>query len=181
MSSWSELAEFIAALDAEDRAKVGRYAFLELPENAGEIELLLSAPENPAATPAQFVSNVISQAASARDLDLARKLGPVALDAAETPGDLQLAHASLAQAYFQNRRDPESAKSFEKHCRAAIEAGHAGTFCYERLAALYEYRGDLEEALRISHRAAEVLRAAGDERSAARFEKRAERLSRKSR
>jgi Tfp pilus assembly protein PilF len=106
-------------------------------------------------------------------------LGHAALDLAEGPEDLQLAHVSLAQTHFQNRRDEADLAAFVEHCRAAIEADHAGSFCYERLAVLYEYRGEIEEAVKICRRAVEVLEAAGDPRSAARFRKRLDRLSRK--
>ena len=78
--------------------------------------------------------------------------------------------------HFQNRREEADLLAFEKHCRAAVDLGHAGTFCYERLAALYEYRGDREEATKMCRRAVEVLEASGDARSAERFKRRLQRL-----
>ncbi|HEV3477543.1 MAG TPA: hypothetical protein VG127_08685, partial [Rubrobacteraceae bacterium] len=96
---------------------------------------------------------------------------------AETPEERELAHVCLAQAHFQNRREEEDLLAFEEHCRAAIDLGHAGSFCYERLAALYEYRGDREEAAEVCRRAAEILEATGDARSAERFRRRLQRLS----
>jgi hypothetical protein len=181
MTGWSEFADFLAALDPEDRARISRYAFLELPEDAQGIcnTLETYASENPRTTPSQLVSTAISQAVTARDLEFARDLGPVALETAASTDDTQLAHVAIAQTHFQNRRDPAELEGFERHCRAAIDAGHSGTFCYERLAVLYEYRGDLEEAASITRRAVEALRNAGDERSATRFEKRLQRLARK--
>jgi hypothetical protein len=58
-----------------------------------------------------------------------------------------------------------------------VDLRHAGTFCYERLAALYEYRGDREETAGVCRRAVEVLEASGDARSAERFRRRLQRLS----
>ncbi|CAN5156373.1 hypothetical protein BH24ACT19_BH24ACT19_05060 [soil metagenome] len=109
-------------------------------------------------------------------MSLARILGRAALDLAGGTEDLQLAHVSLAQTHFRNRRDEVELARFVEHCRAAIHAGHAGTFCYERLAVLYEYRGEREEAASVCRRAVEVLEAAGDPLSAARFRKRLGRL-----
>ena len=84
-------------------------------------------------------------------------MGAAALEFAETPEERQLAHVCLALAHFQDRREEADLRAFEKHCRAAVDLGHAGTFCYERLAALYEYRGDREEAASICRHAVEVL------------------------
>lgn len=70
-------------------------------------------------------------------------------------------------------------EAFVAHCRAAVDLGPSGTFCYERLAVLYEYRGDLDGAIEICRRAVEALSGAGDARSAERFQGRPDRLSAK--
>ncbi len=180
MGSWEALALFLAALPEEDRARFSRYAALDLPEGPPEAlsaTLMAYAAHNPAATASGLLATTGARAAFSRDLDLARSLGAAALELAETPEECELAHVCLAQAHFQNRREEEDLLAFEEHCRAAIDLGHAGTFCYERLAALYEYRGDREEAAEVCRRAAEVLEATGDARSAERFKRRLERLS----
>jgi hypothetical protein len=82
------------------------------------------------------------------------------------PEERQLAHVCLALSHFQDRREEEDLLAFKKHCRAAVDLGHAGTFCYERLAALYEYRGDRSWK--------EVLEASGDARFAEWFSRRLE-------
>ncbi len=179
MGSWNELAAFLASLPDEDRDRASSYAALGLPADAEGIAVALSAyaAENPSATPSALLATTGARAGASGDLELARMLGRAALDIAEGPEDLQLAHVSLAQTHFRNRRDEADLAGFVEHCRAAIEAGHSGSFCYERLAVLYEYRGEKEEAVEICHRAVEVLEAAGDPRSAARFRRRLDRLS----
>ncbi|MDP8953070.1 MAG: hypothetical protein M3N18_12710 [Actinomycetota bacterium] len=179
--SWEELATFLASLPEEDRARASSYAILDLPADAEGIAAVLSAyaAENPSATPAALLATTGARAGASGDLALARTLGRAALDLAEGPEDLQLAHVFLAQTHYKNRRDEADLAGFVEHCHAAIRAGHAGTFCYERLAALYECRGENEEATRICRRAIEALEAAGDPRSAASFRKRLDRLSRK--
>lgn len=180
MGSWDELANFLAALPEGDRARASYYAALDLTSEAGAMATVLSAhaAENPSATPSTLLATTAVRAATGGDLHLAHTLGRAALDLAEGPEELQLAHVSLAQTHFRNRRVAGELSAFVEHCRAAIEAGHAGTFCYERLAALHEYRGEKEEAAEIYRRAVEVLEAAGDRRSAERFRKRLDRLSR---
>ncbi|MEW6638191.1 MAG: hypothetical protein AB1425_15400 [Actinomycetota bacterium] len=179
MGSWEDLAGYLAGLSGEDRDGFSRHAALDIPEQENAVcgTLRAYAAGDPAATPSVLLAATAMRAAHSRDLDLARRLGAAALEFSETVEERQLAHVALAQAHFQNRRDEEELSRFEEHCLAAVELGHAGTFCYERLAALYEFRGQREEAARISRRAAEVLRAAGDERAAARFERRLRRLS----
>ena len=178
MSRWDELATFLASLPDTDRARISSYAALGLPDDAEGIAAVLSAyaTENPSATPSVLLATTGARAGTSGDLDLARTLGRAALDLAEGPEDLQLAHVSLAQTHFHNRRNEAELAAFVEHCRVAIELGHAGSFCYERLATLYEYRGEKEEAAKICHRAIEVLEATGDPRSAARFRKRLDRL-----
>jgi hypothetical protein len=179
VASWEDLASFLATLPEEDRARFSRFAALDLPGEPGAVLRVLRAyaAENPAATASNLLATTGAQAGFARDLGFARLVGAAALEFAETPEERQLAHVSLAQAHFQNRREEADLLAFEEHCRAAIDLGHAGTFCYERLAALYEYRGDREEAARVCRRAIEVLEASGDARSAGRFRKRLGRLS----
>jgi hypothetical protein len=174
------LARFLASLSDEDRARVSSYAALGLPDDEEGIAAVLSAyaAENPSTTPSVLLATTGARAGSEGDPALARVLGQAALGLAEGPEDLQIAHVSLAQTHFRNRSDEADLAGFVEHCRAAIRAGHAGTFCYERLAVLYEYRGEREEAAEICRRAIEALVAAGDTRSAARFRKRLDRLSR---
>jgi hypothetical protein len=179
MGCWEDLASFLGALPEEERARFSRYAAVDLPEEPDAVTRTLRAyaAENPAATASGLLATTSAQAGFSGDLDLARSLGAAALEFAETLEERQLAHVCLAQAHFQSRREEGSLLAFEEHCRAAIDLGHAGTFCYERLAALYEYRGDREEAARICRRAVEVLEASGDGRSAERFRRRLQRLS----
>ena len=136
--SWDELATFLASLSDEDRARFSSYAAIDLPVDAEGIStvLLSYAAENLAATPSVLLATTGTRAGTSGNLVLARTLGRAALNLAEEPGDLQLAHVSLAQTHFQNRRDETDLIAFVQHCRAAIEAGHAGSFCYERLAVL---------------------------------------------
>jgi tetratricopeptide (TPR) repeat protein len=178
VGSWDELADFLASLPEEDHTRASSYGALGLPDDVEGIVTVLSAyaAESPSATPAVLLATTGARAGASGDLDLARTLGRAALDLAEEAEDLQIAHVSLAQTHFQNRRNEADLAAFVEHCRAAIEAGHAGSFCYERLAVLYEYRGEIEEAVGICRRAVEVLEAAGDPRSAARFRKRLDRL-----
>lgn len=179
MAGWEDLAAFLAALEEEDRERVGRYAAVEIPEDRASVAAALRgyAAANPGTTPATLLATTGSQAGYARDLDFARKIGRAALDLAGTPEEEQLAHVCLAQTHFRNRREEADLEAFVEHCRAAIELGHAGTFCYERLAVLYEYRGEIDDAAAVCRRAVEVLGAAGDERSAGRFRARLERLA----
>ncbi len=181
MTRWDELATFLASLPDEDRVRVISYSALGLPDNAEGIAAVLSAyaGENPLLTPSMLLATTGAQAGTRGDLELAHTLGHAALELAEGREDLQLAHVSLAQTYFKNRRDEANLGAFVEHCWEAIRAGHSGTFCYERLAALYEYRGEKEEALKVCRRAVEVLGAVEDFRSAARFQKRLGRLSQK--
>jgi tetratricopeptide (TPR) repeat protein len=179
VGGWETLASFLSALPEEDRARFSRYAALDLPDEPEALTATLRAyaAENPAATASGLLATTGAQAGFSRDLDLARSLGAAALEFAESPQERQLAHVCLAQAHFQNRREEEDLLAFEEHCRAAIDLGHAGTFCYERLAALYEYRGDREEAAEVCRRAVGALEAAGDARSAERFRRRLRLLS----
>ena len=181
LADWETLASFLAALADEDRARFSAHAALDLPEGGNPEGILRTlrayADEGRDASPSSLLATTGAQAGAAGDADLAVTLGRAALDLADTPEDLGLAHVCLAQTHFRKRRDAEDLARFVEHCRAAIAAGHAGTFCYERLAVLYEYRGEKGEAREVSRRAVEVLSAAGDDRSAARFQKRLERLS----
>jgi hypothetical protein len=180
--SWGRLARFLLGLSGEERARLSRYGGLGLPEGEdpeGVEEVLRAHGRETGATPSGLLATLASGAAYSRDTGLALHTGRAALELAESAEDRQLAHVCLAQAHFQNRRDPRELEGFVEHCRAAVDLGHAGTFCYERLAALYEYRQDLRAAAEISRRAAEVLEASGDALSAARFRKRLRRLSRK--
>lgn len=181
MAEWSELADFLTALPAEDMAQFRVYAALDLPDDPEVISQMFEAytGENPPATPASLLATAGAQAGAAGDLRLARRLGQVAVELSDTAEDRQLAHVSLAQTFFRDRRSPESLEEFIKQCQTAIRAGHTGTFCYERLAVLHEHRGEIESAVEICQRAIDVLERAGDVRSAARFRRRLERLMEK--
>jgi len=179
LSVWDDLAGYVASLPPEGQASFSRHAGLDLTggREAAAGVLLAYAEKNPGVSPSSFLSSVCSQAAFVRDTELARRTGEAALQLAETDEERQLAHVALAQLHFQNRREEGELEAFVEHCLEAVRLGHAGTFCYERLATLYEYRGQTEEAREISRRAVEVLEAAGDVRSAERFRRRLERLS----
>ncbi len=181
MSDWETLASFLVALDGEARERFSFHADLDLPEESleGILRTLLTyAAVDRDASPSSLLATTGMQAGAAGEGELAVTLGRAALEMAEGSEDSGLAHVCLAQTHFRNRRDPEELSLFVEQCRAAISAGHAGTFCYERLAVLYEYRGETGEAAKVCRRAVEVLGEAGDERSAARFRKRLARLSR---
>lgn len=179
MSDWETLARFLSALDQEDRARFSAHAALDLPyEDPEGILRMLRAYAGRDTSPSSLLATTGARSGGAGDSELAFTLGRAALDLAQTPEEIGLAHVCLAQTHFRRRSDAEELARFVEHCRAAIAAGNAGTFCYERLAVLYEYRGDKGEAAEVTRRAVEVLSAAGDERSAARFRKRLERLSR---
>lgn len=181
MSDWETLASFLAALDKDDRERFAVYAGLDLTEEGleGILRVLLAhADRSEDASPSSLLATTGAQAGAAGEGDFAVTVGRAALDLASTPDDLGLAHVCLAQTHFRRRRDAEELAHFVEHCRAAIAGGHAGTFCYERLAVLYEYRGETDAAAEVCRRAVEVLSAAGDDRSAVRFRKRLERFSR---
>ena len=180
LSDWETLASFLAALTDEDRGRFSAHAALDLPEGSTEGILRILgayADASRGMSPSALLATTGAQAGAAGDIELAVTLGRAALDLSDAPEDLGLAHVCLAQTHFRNRRDTEELERFVEHCRAAISAGHAGTFCYERLAVLYEYRGETDRAAEVCRRAVEVLSATGDDRSAARFRKRLERLS----
>ena len=178
VDSWGDLASFLVTLSDEDRARFSRYAGVDLPGEREDIVRMLHdyAAGNPATTASGLLATTGAQAGMARDLSFARLVGAAALEFAGTPDDRLLAHVCLAQVHFRNRRKEADLLAFEEHCRAAIDLGHTGTFCYERLAALYEYRGDRDEATRVCRRAVETLESAGDARSAERFRRRLGRL-----
>ena len=180
MSDWETLAHFLAALDEEERARFSAHAALDLPDEGPEgILRMLRAHADASrdASPASLLATTGAQSGAAGDGDLAVTLGRAALELAETPEERGLAHVCLAQTHFRRRSDGEELARFVEHCRAAVASGNVGTFCYERLAVLYEHRGDKSEAAEVSRRAVEVLSAAGDDRSAARFRKRLRRLT----
>lgn len=177
---WSELAGYLSSLGGEDRERFSRYTGLDLPPSSEDEEAVSKvlksyATSNPSDTPAGLLATTGAQAGFAGDAAFALRLGRASLELADTGGDLALAHVSLAQTHFQGRRDEEELALFEHHCRAAIAEGHSGTFCYERLATLYEYRGWLDEAESVCRRAVEIL-GREDPRSVSKFQKRLDRL-----
>lgn len=176
-SGWGALASYLASLPPEELEHFSRYAGLELPPDEERIASALEAyaAGNPSDTPAGLLATTGAQAGFAGDAEFGVRVGRAALESSEGRGERALAHVSLAQTHFQSRREEEQLSLFEHHCRAAIEQGHSGTFCYERLATLYEYRGQLEEAVWICRRAVEAL-GAEDPRSVERFQKRLDRL-----
>ena len=184
MGSWEDLAAYLAALPERDRRLFARHAGLAGPDVPGDPPAALAvlrayAQNDPAATPSGLLAIAGAQAGAGGEPELARGLGTEALALAATAEERQLGHVCLAQTLFRNRGDAEDLAGFEEHCRAAVDLGHAGTFCYERLAVLYEFRGEREAAIRICRRAVEILGAGdpgGDPRSAGRFQRRLERL-----
>ncbi|QYJ17057.1 hypothetical protein Rxycam_02894 [Rubrobacter xylanophilus DSM 9941] len=170
-----ETAAFLAGLSPRERESFFRFSGVELPSDPVEAERRLAeAPVEPVALLATAAARAAGEVP-----DLARRLGEAALHLARSREERQLAHVCLAQVHFRLRRDPEELAAFERHCKEAMDLGHAGSFCYERLAALYEYEGRYEEAVRVCERAVEVLGRAGDELSARRFQGRLDRLRRK--
>lgn len=174
---WSEAAGFLAALPDEQRECFSHYAGLDLPPDEEGIARTLEAysASNPSDTPSGLLASTGAQAGFSGDREFGVRVGRAALDIAESQQDLALAHVSLAQTHFQNRREEEELALFERHCRAAVAEGHAGTFCYERLATLYEYRGQLDEAERVCRLAVEILEER-DPRSVGKFQKRLRRI-----
>ncbi|WP_273841553.1 hypothetical protein [Rubrobacter calidifluminis] len=179
MSDWEDLAGYVASLPPEEQASFSRHAGMDLTggQEAAARTLRAYAAGNPGVSPSSFLSSVCSQAAFACDTGMARRAGEAALQLAQSGEDRQLAHVALAQLHFQNRRDKGELDAFERHCLEAVRLGHAGTFCYERLTTLYEYRGQTGKAREICSRAIEVLEGAGDTSSADRFRRRLERFS----
>ncbi len=179
MGDWRGFAAFLAGMSEDERSRFSRYAALDLPENSEEMDAKLQAyaADNPDVTYSGLLAVTGAQAGASGDLDLARRVGGAALELAENREEEQLAHVCLAQTHFRNRRQEEDLVAFEEHCRAALDLGHAGTFCYERLSVLYEYRGETEKAAEVCRKAVETLMGAGDARSAERFRKKLDRLA----
>ncbi|WP_047864588.1 hypothetical protein [Rubrobacter aplysinae] len=178
---WGDLALYLISLPRDDRERFSRHAALDLPPDPEDEEAVTRLLEayargNPSDTPSGLLATTGAQAGFAGDAEFAVRAGRAALELAKTGGDRALAHVSLAQTHFQSRRREEELALFEHHCRAAVEEGHSGTFCYERLATLYEYRGWTNEAERICRSAVEVL-GREDPRSVQKFQKRLDRLS----
>ncbi|HET7479808.1 MAG TPA: hypothetical protein VFJ72_09890 [Rubrobacteraceae bacterium] len=181
MSEWQTLTALIAGLSRQDRMLLSRFKALELPEDPDAAAEALRVHErlSPGATPSMLLATAGSQAALAGEEAFARRIGEAALDLAEDSEERRISHVCLAQIYFRHRREEAALEEFVAHCRAAVDLGHTGTFCYERHAALYEYRGDLDGAIEVCSRAVEALSGAGDARSAGRFRRRIDRLSAK--
>ena len=121
MSDWEILASFLADLPDEDRERFSAHAALDLPEgNTEDIfrHLQTYAGASPGATPSSLLATTGAQAGATGDRSLALTLGRAALDLADNPGDLGLAHVCLAQTHFRNRGDREELASFVEHCRA---------------------------------------------------------------
>ncbi|AHY46028.1 Hypothetical Protein RradSPS_0745 [Rubrobacter radiotolerans] len=176
---WREAADFVASLGAEDQEALGREIGTPVPEDPEEALEVLRLIGGEDSTPSDALALAGVRVATSGERELSRRLGQAAAELAQTPEERQLAHACLAQSAFKFRKDPQSLADFERHCREAMDLGHAGTFCYERLAVLYEYRGETEEAIEVCRRAERVLAAAGDPRSAESFRERAEKIARR--
>lgn len=176
-SGWGEAAGFLAALPEEHRERFSHYAGLDLPPDKEGIARTLEAYSvaNPSDTPSGLLATTGAQAGFSGEREFGVEIGRAALDLAEDVRDSALAHVSLAQTHFQGRREERELELFEHHCRSAVEEGHAGTFCYERLSTLYEYRGWLDEAERICRLAVETLQQ-HDPRSVEKFQKRLRRI-----
>lgn len=181
MAGWVELEAWISNLPPDDRALLSRYTALDLPEDPATVAATLRgyAQRSLDSTPSVLLATAGAQAAQSGEDDFARRIGGAALDFAVTSEERRIAHVCLAQTHFRRRREAAELEAFVAHCRAAVDLGHTGTFCYERLAVLYEYRGDLDSAIEICRRAVEALSGAGDVRSAERFQSRLDRLSAK--
>jgi hypothetical protein len=178
LADWEGVEAFLASMPDEDRRRLLRHAGLPGGEAATVADLRAYAASL-GTSPATLLALAGARASAAGDAVLARAAGAAALEMARSEDERQLAHVCLARTHFRDRRERAELEAFERHCRAAVELGHAGTFCYERLAALYEYRGDLQEAARVCRLAVGVLEAAGDARSARGFRKRLRRLEEK--
>lgn len=169
-----DMQELLGSLSPQERRLTTHYAGFDLEDD--DIE---GFRRERGISESELLSATASQAAFGGDEALAQRLGQAALELAAADAERQLAHISLAQLHYRNRRDPQELESFEHHCRRAIELGHEGTFCYERLAVLYEYRGDIDAAKRICEKAVEALEGARDARSARRFRERLGRLEKR--
>lgn len=181
MTGWADLEALISTLPPDDRGLLGRFTALDLPEDPDAVASALRAyaRQSPDSAPSVLLAAAGAQAAQAGKEDFARRIGGAALDLAASSEERRIAHVCLAQTHFRRRREAAELDAFIAHCRAAVDLGHPGTFCYERLAVLYEYRGDLDGAVEICRRAVEALSGAGDARSAGRFQSRLDRLSAK--
>lgn len=181
MAGWVDFADIISNLSPDNRALLSSFTALDLPEDPTAVAdtLRAYAEQSPDGTPAVLLATAGSQAAQAGEEDFARRVGGLALGLAATSEERRIAHVCLAQTHFRRRREAAELEAFVMHCRAAMDLGHTGTFCYERLAVLYEYRGELDDAIEICRRAIEALFGAGDYRSAKRFQSRLDRLSTK--
>ncbi|HEX2728938.1 MAG TPA: hypothetical protein VHM16_04235 [Rubrobacteraceae bacterium] len=179
MAGWADLEVLISNLSPDDRALLSRYTALDLSAGPDAVAATLRAfaQRSPDSTPSVLLATAGAHAAQAGEEDFARRIGGAALDIAATSEERRIAHVCLAQTHFRRRRDGAELEAFIAHCRAAVDLGHTGTFCYERLAVLYEYRGDLDGAIEICRRAVNALSGAGDDRSAGRFKRRLARLS----
>ncbi|CAN5511538.1 hypothetical protein BH20ACT10_BH20ACT10_13110 [soil metagenome] len=180
MSSWSDAALLLASLSDEGRDAFSRHSGIALPDDPEDPEgieaaLASHASEN-GGTPAELFASTGAMAGATRDTEFAVSIGEAALEMSETPDERQLAHVCLAQTHFRNRKEEKHLASFEAHCSEAIELGAAGTFCYERLATLYEYRKEYGRAAEVSRRAVDAL---ADGRSVERFRGRLARLGEK--
>lgn len=174
MASLGETALFLASLTHEERDSFSRHSNIALPDDAEGIEAALR--EKVAGSPAELFATTGAMAGTTSERDFAVFLGKAALEMSETDEERGLAHVCLAQTHFRLRKEGEHLAAFEAHCSEAVKLGAAGTFCYERLATLYEYRKEYERAARVSRRAVENL---ADERSVGRFRERLVRLEKR--
>lgn len=181
MAGWADLETLVSNLPPCDRALLSRYTALDLSADSGAVAATLRAyaERSPNSTPSVLLAAAGAQAAQAGEEDFARRIGDAALDLAADSEELRVAHVCLAQTHFRRRREAAELGAFIAHCRAAVDLGPSGTFCYERLAVHDEYRGDLDSAIEICRRAVEGLFTAGDTRSAKRFQSRLDKLSAK--
>jgi hypothetical protein len=167
--NWDGLATFLVSLSNEGRARFSCYTAVNLPAGVEGISAVLSAyaAENPTATPSTLLATTGAWAGTSGDLVLAR---PYLMSCGSRPRR-RARRPSVCPRLA--RADPSSELSqrggshgFVRHCRAAIEDGHARSFCYERMAVLYEHRAEKKEVAKPCRRAIEILEAAGDRRSA---------------
>lgn len=179
--AWRDLIAHLSALDAEDRETLSRHTGTAISEDPDATEKALRGSGTTDGSPAEFIALVgLRVGLEDADRGLATRLGGVSVQLSVSVGERQLAHACLAQTAFKFRKDPRSLAVFEEHCSEAMALGHAGTFCYERLSVLYEYRGEVGRAIEVCRRAEAALSGAGDTRSAGRFREKAESIGRRS-
>jgi hypothetical protein len=129
--NWDGLATFLVSLSNEGRARFSCYTAVNLPAGVEGISAVLSAyaAENPTATPSTLLATTGAWAGTSGDLVLAR---PYLMSCGSRPRRRARRPSACSRLA---RADPSSELSqrggshgFVRHCRAAIEDGHARSF-----------------------------------------------------